>query len=47
MGRNSHNDRYIKRQDPKGRDYNGLPVTCLRRLPIKRETDVEALGMER
>lgn len=43
MGTDSHNDRYIKRQDPKGRDYywvsNDLPPPP----ENTRETDVQAL----
>ncbi len=43
MGTDSHNDRYIKRQDPKGRDYYWVAGDMPPPPADKRETDVEAL----
>ncbi len=42
MGTNRHNDRYIKRKDPKGRDYYWSNYE-LPPPPTVMETDVEAL----
>lgn len=43
MGTDSHNDRYIKRQDPKGRDYYWVSNDVPQPPADAKETDVEAL----
>ncbi len=43
MGTDSYIDRYIKRQDPKGRDYYWVSGDTPPPATTTRETDVEAL----